>query len=82
MRHRQSGLPAVRLFDLLPDHPIVTLATTVKLLKTTKPTAAKALAALQTCGILAERTGRRRDRVYGYQRYLKLLAEDTDLPVS
>jgi hypothetical protein len=37
---------ATRLFDLLPSHPIVTLTTTMNLLKTTQPTAGKAIDAL------------------------------------
>lgn len=57
----------------------MTLASVVTLLKTTKPTATKVIDALTDVGILNERTGRRRDRVYGYQRYLKLLSTDTEL---
>ena len=77
--HPSATLTAVRLFDLLPEHPIVTLASVVDLLQTTKPTATKAISALIDAGILVERTGRKRDRAYGYQRYLSLLSEDTQL---
>jgi hypothetical protein len=35
--HPAATLPAVRLFDQLHSHPIVTLATALKLLKVTKP---------------------------------------------
>jgi Fic family protein len=79
-KHSAATVSAIRLFDLLPELPIVTLATVVDLLKTTKPTATKAIDALTNAGILEERTGRQRDRVYGYQRYLKLLSADTQLP--
>jgi Fic family protein len=78
-KHAAATVSAIRLFDLLPEHPIVTLGTVVNLLKTTKPTATKAIAALTDAGVLSERTGRQRDRVYGYQRYLKLLSADTEL---
>jgi Fic family protein len=78
-KHAAATVSAIRLFDLLPEHPIVTLGTVVDLLKTTKPTATKAIAALTDAGVLSERTGRQRDRVYGYQRYLKLLSADTEL---
>lgn len=78
MNQRGVTLPAVRLFDLLPLHPIVTLPVAVKLLATTKPTAIKAMEALQKAGILRERTGKRRDRVYGYHGYLQVLTEDTE----
>lgn len=79
-KHSAVTVSAIRLFDLLPEHPIVTVARVVDLLKTTKPTATKAIHALTDAGILKERTGRQRDRVYGYQRYLKLLSTDTQLP--
>jgi Fic family protein len=78
--HPATTVPTVRLFDLLPDHPIVTLPTTMKLLNTTKPTAAKAIGALCQAGVLHEITGRRRDRAYAYRAYLRVLAEDTDMP--
>jgi hypothetical protein len=41
--------------------------------------AAKAIAASTSAGILEERTRRRRDRIYGYRRYLALLSADTEL---
>ncbi len=78
-RHAATTMPAVRLFDLLPDHPIVTLPVVLKLLDTTKPTASKAIDALAQAGVLHEVSGKRRDRIYAYQGYLKVLAEDTKL---
>lgn len=75
--HPAATVPAIRLFDLLPEHPMVTTPRTVELLKTSKPTAAKAIDALCRAGVLHETTGRRRDRVYSYQAYLKVLSEDT-----
>lgn len=76
--HPRVTLPAVRLFDQLPTHPIVTLAGTMELLSTTKPTAAKAIDALQQAKILREITGRQRDRIYAYHGYLELLTKDTN----
>jgi Fic family protein len=75
--HPSATLPAIRLFDQLPAHPIVTLASAIKLLKVTKPTAGKAIDALQRAGILRETTGKRRDRVYAYRSYLEVLTKDT-----
>jgi Fic family protein len=75
-----TTVSAVRLLDLLPEHPMVTLPSTMELLDTTKPTAGKALDALVRAGILHETTGRKRYRVYAYQAYLKVLAEDTAVP--
>jgi Fic family protein len=74
----KTTVPAIRLFELLPSHPMVTLPLSIKLLDVSKPTAVKALDALQASGVLREITGRRRDRVYAYHEYLKVLAPDTD----
>jgi DNA-binding MarR family transcriptional regulator len=82
VHHKAATVTAVRLFDHLPEHPIITLTSTIELLKTTKPTAGKAIDALCKAGILGETTGRQRDRVYAYRSYLKVLAEDTTIPVD
>jgi len=75
--HKATTVTAIRLFDLLPEHPVLTLPRTMELLATTKPTAGKAIDALCKAGILGETTGRKRDRVYAYRSYLDVLAEDT-----
>jgi Fic family protein len=75
---RATSVASVRLFELMPSHPIITIAKVVKLLKTTKPTAIKAVSGLIDAGILVETTGRRRDRVYRYEAYLKLLRAGTE----
>lgn len=77
--HTSATVSAIRLLELLPEHPIVSRAMACDLLQASKPTATKAIEVLQDVGILAERTGRQRDQVYGYQRYLKLLSDDTQL---
>jgi Fic family protein len=75
---RSTSVAGVRLFELLPDHPIITVAQVVKLLKTTKPTATKAVTGLVDAGVLAETTGRRRDRAFSYEAYLNLLRAETE----
>jgi Fic family protein len=80
INHPATTVPTVRLFDSLPEHPMVTLTTALRMLKTTKPTAIKAIGALRQAGVLHEITGKRRDRVYAYRAYLKVLAEDTEMP--
>jgi Fic family protein len=75
---RATSVASVRLFELLPSHPIITVAKAVKLLKTTKPTAIKAVSGLVDAGILVETTGRRRDRIYRYEAYLNLLRTGTE----
>jgi Fic family protein len=75
--HKAATMPAIRLLDLLPEHPMVTLPKAMDLLKVSKPTAIKAINALTKAGVLKETTGRQRDRVYAYEAYLRVLAEDT-----
>lgn len=74
-----SSLTAVRLLDLLPRHPVVTISRLVEMLETTKPTAAKSVALLESLGILQETTGRKRDRTYHYAQYLDRLRAGTEL---
>ncbi len=79
---RATTVTAVRLFDALPEHPIVTLPGAVALLHTSKPTGAKAIDALRQAKVLHEMTGKRRDRVYGYRAYLEVLGENTAVPTG
>ena len=73
-----ATVPALRLFEMLPAHPMITLPLAIELLSVSKPTAIKALDALQEAGILRETTGKKRDRVYAYHGYLQVLTKDTD----
>ena len=75
---KEATVSAVRLFELLPEHPVVTVTRVVKLLDTTRPTAGKAIAALEQAGILQEATGRKRDRTWHYGRYIQILTEGTE----
>ncbi len=70
---------ALRLFELLPRRPIVTVASAVKLVETTKPTAGRAIELLVNAGVLVETTGRKRDRSYVYRTYLDRLRIGTEL---
>jgi Fic family protein len=76
---KDATVIATRLLESLPQHPVVTIPGVVKMLHTTKPTAAKAVAALEGLGILKETTGRRRDRTYSYSQYMKKLRVGTEL---
>ena len=74
-----SSVMAVRLFEALGKHPIVTIARVTELLEITKPTATKAVNTLVEAGILTETSGRRRDRTYSYAAYLDRLRVGTEL---
>ena len=75
----RTSVAALRLFEALPVQPIVTVATATRTLETTKPTAGRAIEVLRAAGGLIERTGRRRDRSYVYQKYVDRLSDGTDL---
>jgi Fic family protein len=75
-----ATVTSVRLFELLPRHPVITIPSAAKLLDTSRPTASKAVAVLERTGILNEATGQRRDRRYHYVQYIEVLRVGTDLP--
>lgn len=80
-RYLASGLATVagaRLFEGLPQNPIVDVKGAIRLCAVTRPTAAKAIDSLCDAGILEETSGRSRDRVYAYRDYLDLLKEGTE----
>jgi len=79
LEHAGTSVAAARLFESLPRHPIVSVASVVKRLDTTKPTAGRAVAALERAGILVELTGKKRDRSWAYQGYLDRLRVGTEL---
>jgi Fic family protein len=74
-----STVFTLRLFELLPTHPIMTMPQVVKLLGTSKPTALKAIKALEKLKIFSETTGRKRDRCFSYSKYLERLKVGTEL---
>ena len=74
-----TSVAALRLFEALPRHPIITVASAMKLINTSKPTATRAVETLADAGVLTETTGRRRDRSFAYRAYLDRLRVDTEL---
>jgi Fic family protein len=82
LQNDTTSVGAVRLFELLPRHPLVSVASVMKLLETSKPTAARAIDTLAGAGVLIETTGQKRDRWYSYQGYLERLRVGTDLDVQ
>ena len=77
--HAGTSVAAVRLFELLPRHPVVSVAFAIKQLGVSKPTAGRAVEALEKAGVLVETTGKKRDRSWVYQRYLDKLRVGTEL---
>jgi len=80
--HAGTSVAAVRLFELLPRHPIVSVAQVVKRIETSKPTAGRAVETLEKAGVLVEITGKKRDRSWAYQSYLAGLRAGTEVEAS
>jgi len=74
-----GSMMVARLFELLPDHPMLTIARAAELLETTRPTATKAIQTLVDAGVLTESSGKRRDRNFVYAAYLDVLKTGTEL---
>ncbi|MBN1427298.1 MAG: Fic family protein [Anaerolineae bacterium] len=70
---KRAAPSALRVFDALRERPINTLDVVCSQTELTFPTASKGMAALVTLGIARELTGRRRNRVFVYDRYLDIL---------
>jgi DNA-binding MarR family transcriptional regulator len=77
--HAGTSVAAVRLFELLPRHPVVSVAFAIRHLGVSKPTAGRAVEALEKAGVLVETTGKKRDRWWVYQRYVDKLRVGTEL---
>ncbi|MBI1371811.1 MAG: Fic family protein [Phycisphaera sp.] len=69
----RATVAAIQLLDMLPDHPMVTVPRASRMLKITAPTARKAVGILVEVGVLRETTGKQRDRVFAYHKYLQVL---------
>jgi Fic family protein len=68
---------AMAVFDLLKKRCLVSLPVVQRELKVTFPTANKALLNLKRLGFVKEITGKRRDRIFSYDPYLKVLQMGT-----
>lgn len=73
----------LRIHDLFQQNPFLTSNQLVRKTGLSAPTVNAALADLEKMGVVEEITGRKRGRVFSYQRYLAILSEGTDpLPVG
>ena len=78
---KHANLAAMRIFERLPEQPMITALKTDEILQCTKPTAIKAIESLEKANVLVEITGKLRDRIYAYRKYLDVLGQDT-LPLA
>jgi Fic family protein len=74
----RAAANALRVFAALRDRPLATLPALTKQTGATYPTVARAVEALENLDIVREITGRKRERVFAYTRYLDILNEGTE----
>ena len=69
---------SIRLFELLPEHPILTVNRVVDLLGCSRPAAAKALRVLEAAKVLHALDDRKKNRAVAFKEYLDNLREGTE----
>jgi len=67
-----------RVFKLLQSTPLITIARASQETQISVPTVTAALTRLQELGIVREITNKRRDKLFSYENYLRLLNEGTE----
>ena len=74
----RAAANTLRVFDVLRGRPLATLNAIVEHTGASYPTVSRAIQALDKLGIVREITGRKRERVFAYTRYLSILNEGTE----
>jgi len=69
---------ALRIFDEFRNRPLASIKDLARRADVAFPTASRAVNALQRLGIVEEVTGRQRDRVYAYRKYIEILNEGAE----
>lgn len=69
---------ALRVHSLLQRKPVVSVPAAANELSLSAPTVRSAVENLEMLGLVRETTGKQRDRLFVYSRYLDILQEDTD----
>jgi len=77
-RSGRSASTALRVFQVLRERPLVTLKYVCERTGLSFPAVAKAIDQLARLGIVAEITGRKRDRVFAYRQYVAILNEGAE----
>jgi len=74
----RAATSAIRVHQLLQTKPLVRIPEAAQNLNLSQPTVSKALDTLGGLGIVHEVSGRKRGRVFVYERYLDILNEGTE----
>lgn len=64
---------SLRLFELLPDHPVVNTNRTIELLECSRPAGIKALRVLESAGVLSPLGNEKMNRMLSFEAYLEHL---------
>ena len=78
LAHSDASVVALRLFEQLPRHPILSVASATVILDVSRPTASRALQTLVAAGVLEETSGKARDRSWAWRGSLEILRVGTD----
>lgn len=74
-----ATLFSLRLFELLPEHPILTVNRAVEILDCSRPAAGKALRILEAAGIVRPLDERKKNRTVVFEDYLAHLRQGTEV---
>jgi Fic family protein len=69
---------ALRVHDVLKQRPAISLQGVARRAALSFPAASSGMTLLEKVGVAEELTGKKRNRVFGYSRYLAILAEGTE----
>ncbi len=75
---RKAG-SALQIHQLLQKHPLADVNSLSRTSKLSQPTIAAALDTLQNAGIIQEITGKKRNRLFVYKRYLDIMNKGTEI---
>lgn len=74
----RSALSALRVHEYMQKKPLIDIGAAARVLDLSVPTVSGALARLEGLGIAKETTGKVRDRVFAYTRYLEIVSAGTE----
>ncbi|MGB8259914.1 MAG: Fic family protein [Terracidiphilus sp.] len=74
----RPALSALRVHEFMQKKPLINIALAVRALHLSAPTVSGALARLEELEIVRETTGRERDRIFAYSRYLDIVSAGTE----
>lgn len=74
----RSALSALRVHEYMQRKPLINIGTTARALNLSIPTVSGALKRLEELAIAKETTGRERDRIFAYTRYLEIVNAGTE----